>query len=503
MLKVTRKQLELWLHEPEGERLEFKEARGSYSFAKLGLFCAALANEGGGHLILGVTDKRPRKIVGSNAFPNLEKIKPDLLAELHLRIEAESFDHPDGRVVVFWAPSRPLGLPVRFKRIPWMRSGDGTVPMTDDRLKEIYSETGPDYSAEICSDATMEDLHPTAIDSFRSLWQKRSNNELLTQKPALQLLEDAELVVGGKVTYAALILLGTHAALGRRLPQAEVIFEYRSEEGNIDYQDRKEYREGYLLFHDSLWEKVNLRNDLFFFQEGPVRQPLRTFNEIAVREALLNAVSHRDYRLGGSVFVKQWPKRIEIISPGGLPNGITVKNILLQQAPRNRRIAEALARCGLVERSGQGIDRIYEACISEGKLPPDFTGSDEHRVTINLNGRVQDPQFLQFIRDVVIKLTEVTTKGLVVLDAVHRELPVPEELHTRLEQLLDLGLLGSEGGTVTLRRYLDKLPPRSGRRKNHAPNRRERRNPCPERFSGRGSHARRRGRRCRGGRRRR
>ena len=77
---------------------------------------------------------------------------------------------------------------------------------------------------------------------------------------------------------------------------------------------------------------------------------------------LLNAVSHRDYRHPGSVFVRQFPRHIEIVSPGGFPPGITPENILDHQFPRNRRIAETFARCGLVERSGQGADRIVEEC---------------------------------------------------------------------------------------------------------------------------------------------
>ena len=104
------------------------------------------------------------------------------------------------------------------------------------------------------------------------------------------------------------------------------------------------------------------------FQERFVMHPVPTFSEIAVREALLNAVSHRDYRHPGSVFVRQFPRHIKIVSPGGFPPGITPENILDQQSPRNRRIAETFARCGLVERSGQGADRIVEECVRGGKL---------------------------------------------------------------------------------------------------------------------------------------
>ena len=86
--------------------------------------------------------------------------------------------------------------------------------------------------------------------------------------------------------------------------------------------------------------------------DGLLRRDIPEYPEEAVREAVLNAVSHRDYRHGGSVFVRQYPRRIEIVSPGGFPPGISVENIIDRQSPRNRRIVDNFARCGLVERAG-------------------------------------------------------------------------------------------------------------------------------------------------------
>jgi ATP-dependent DNA helicase RecG len=74
----------------------------------------------------------------------------------------------------------------------------------------------------------------------------------------------------------------------------------------------------------------------------------------------------------------------QVISPGGLPPEITVENLLFRQSPRNRRLADALARCGLVERSGQGADRMFSAAVREGKLPPDFADTDAHQVSVVL-----------------------------------------------------------------------------------------------------------------------
>ena len=149
-MKEILKQLDEWLKEKEGEHFEFKEAKNDYSFDKLVKYCVALANEGGGRIILGVTDQPPRQIVGTGAYLNLEKTKVSLMERLPLRIEAVEIFDPRGRVLVFHIPSRPLGYPIAHKGAYWMRRGQELVPMTPDMLQRIFAETGPDFSAEIC-----------------------------------------------------------------------------------------------------------------------------------------------------------------------------------------------------------------------------------------------------------------------------------------------------------------------------------------------------------------
>lgn len=351
----------------EDEHLEFKEAKSSFEFDELVKYCVALANENGGKLVLGVTDKFPRRVSGSKAFQNLEKVKNDLLERLRLRVEAEEIAHPDGRVVVFSVPSRPIGVPISYQGAFWMRAGESIVSMTPDQLRKIFDESGPDFSAEICAKATINDFDPKAIEELRQRWFKKSKNQNLLTVSDKQLLIDAELVVNDGITYAALILLGFREALGRLLAQTEVIFEYRSSDNSIEFQQRKEYRQGFLLFYDDIWHTINLRNEVQHYQDGLFKWDVPTFNEVVVREGILNSVAHRNYRDPGSVFIKQFPRKLEIVSPGGFPPGITEENILWQQSPRNRRIAEVFSKCGFVERSGQGVDWMVENSIKEGK----------------------------------------------------------------------------------------------------------------------------------------
>jgi len=445
-MPTTIEQLQAWMRADEGRNLEFKEAKGSYHFEELVKYCVALANEGGGQIILGVTDRKPRRVVGTVAFDNLPRAEQGIVDRLHIKVVAEEIFHPDGRVVIFHVSARPLGMPIQYQGAYWMRAGDELTGMTTDMLRSILAETGSDYSAEFVASASIADLDAGAIEEFRKRWIRKSGNAALAGLSAEQLLEDAELMSQGRVTYAALVLFGSRAALGRYLAQAEVVFEYRSSEGSTAYQQREEFRAGLFLYQEQLWSLVSLRNDIQQFREGLFAYDIPTFDEDAVREALLNAVTHRDYRLPGSVFVRQFPRRLEVISPGGFPAGVTAENILHRQQPRNRRIAEAFARCGLVERSGQGADRIFRSAISQAKPLPSYAGSDAYQVQLTLRGEVTDPGFLRFLEKVGEEtVTSFTTEDFLALDAIRRDVAVPEMLAARLPRLRDLGLIETLG----------------------------------------------------------
>jgi len=431
-----------WLEATEGEHLEFKEARDSYSFENLAKYCCALANEGGGRIIFGVTDKRPRRVVGSHAFEQPEQTRRHLAETLSLRIDFLELHPPEGRVLVFEVPARPIGVAIKYAGIYWSRATDSLVPMAESRLREIFDESGRDFSAEICAQATLADLDNAAIELFRQRWQIKSGNAGRAALNQEQLLHDAELLIDSRLTYAALILFGTRQALGRHLGQAEVIFEYRSSEATGPAQQRKEFRQGYFTYYDELWQLINLRNDVQHYQDGLFVLDIPTFAERTIREAILNAVCHRNYQLGGSIFVRQYPQKMEIQSPGGLPYGITLQNIVDRQNPRNRRLAEAFARCGLVERSGQGVNLMFEQSIQQGKQVPDFSGTDEYTVVLTLNGLVRDAKFVRFLERIGQE-TQIsfTTHDLLVLDLIHREETLPSELQPRAKILLENGAI--------------------------------------------------------------
>lgn len=435
-----------WLQAQEGEHLEFKEAKRHFSFEDLAKYCCALANEGGGKVFLGITDRRPRAVVGTEAFPQIEDTRRSLMERIPLRIEVQEVAHPQGRVLIFDIPGRPIGTPLRYADIYWSRQADRLVAMSEEKLRRIFAEAGHDFSADICPKADLGDLDPNAVENFRHRWMEKSKNGVLATLRPEQLLRDAEVLSDEGVSYAALVLFGTHAALGRLLGQAEVVFEYRSSEASGPAQQRKEYRQGFFGFYDDLWNTINLRNDIQHYQDGLFVFDIPTFAERSVREVVLNAVSHRSYQLGGSVFVRQYPRRLVVESPGGFPVGITSENVLDRQSPRNRRIADVFAKCGLVERSGQGMNLMFEQSIRQGKSQPDFTGTDAYQVVLTLYGEVRDPRFVQFLEKIGREtLASFDTHDFLVLDLIHKEEPVPVASQPRLRRLAEMGVVESVG----------------------------------------------------------
>lgn len=430
------------LEAKEGEHVQFKEAKRRFDSGEAAKCCCALANNGGGKLVFGITDKRPRMVVGSEAFDQPERTRMGLIEKLKINVDFQIFNYEGKRVLVFDVKSRPIGLPVQYDGVAWIYEGDTLKPMPEDMRRSIYEETGGDFSGIICAGATVEDLDDTAIENFRGKWIEKSSKKQLAALSKEQLLHDCGAITDDGVTYAALILFGKTKAIIKYLPQTEIIFEYRSSEASGPANQREEFRVGFFACYDRVWELINLRNDKQHYQEGFFVFDIATFNERVVREAILNAVSHRNYQLGGSIFVRQFRDRLLVESPGGFPHGITLDNILDRQLPRNRRIAEILSLCGMVERSGQGMNLMFELSIQEAKPLPDFTGTDDFFVSVTLNGLIIDKAMLSVINRISETCAEMlSTEDFLVIDALYHERTLNEKMQSRLNRLVEMGIV--------------------------------------------------------------
>lgn len=211
------------LEAKEGEHVQFKEAKKQFDSREAAKCCCALANNGGGKLVFGITDKRPRSVVGSAAFDQPERTRMGLIEKLKVNIDFQLFNYEGKRVLVFDVKSRPIGMPVQYDGVAWIYEGDTLKPMPEDMRRSIYEETGGDFSGTICAGATVDDLDETAIENFRAKWIEKSGKKQFATLSKEQLLHDCGAITDDGVTYAALILFGKNATIIKYLPQAEII----------------------------------------------------------------------------------------------------------------------------------------------------------------------------------------------------------------------------------------------------------------------------------------
>ena len=366
-------------------------------------YVTALCNEGGGSLVIGMSDNYPHKVVGTkqseDAIGELESnIYRDTSIRPHIYELYENESSKTGRVLVISVPSRPVGQVFKFEDVPLMRVGEELKPMSNEVFFSILQEQEPDFSATIAEGVSIADLDEEAIKILRQKYfAKHKNTNFLTLETT-QVLSDLQLIKGGKVTFAALILLGKKEKIKEFLPQASVILEYRKAENLIAYDNRQIYCEPFYKMIELLWHDINLRNDKIDINENSYIFNIPFFNEEVIREAINNAIAHRDYKRTSEIVIKQYPQKMIIMNAGGFPLGVEIDNLLrVQSTPRNRLLADVLAKTGIVERSGQGIDKIFKNTLSEGKDAPDYTHSDSFRVELHLSAIIKDKSFAIFL----------------------------------------------------------------------------------------------------------
>ena len=403
------------------DHIEFKEAKRNYPFAGgkhvdpkerrrcvLG-YIVALANEKGGRLVLGMADKMPHTVVGSDfAQDKVGELTDEIYERLGIRIEATELYEDGKRVLVLSVPSRPIGRLLRFEGVPLMRTGESLREMSDAEIFRILSEQEPDFSAKICEGLTIGDLDKEAIAEMKSQYARKTENPLFRTYPDEQVLSDLDLLKDGKLNYAALILLGKPEAIRKYLPQNNIVVEFRMYHSMIQYTARKEFQLPLFIAIDKVWDYINqpASNPLLHYNDGPYIFDIPSFNKEAIREAILNACCHRSMLIQSDVVIKQYPDSITITNAGGFPSGVDINNILtVNSVPRSKLMSEILQKTGLVERSGQAVDKMFYNCIMEGKALPDYSGTDPYQVSLTFKAPVLDKDFVVFIRNEQSKRT--------------------------------------------------------------------------------------------------
>lgn len=375
-------------------------------------YVTALCNEGGGRMVIGMHDLHPHQVIGTKQNENsLGVLESNIYRDTHIRPDVyELFEdeiNKTGRILVVEVPPRPIGKVYKFEDVALMRVGEELVPMDDKSLLSILQEQEPDFSEQFCEGATFDDLDIDAIKVMKEKYAKKQLNPSFKSLDDRQALSDLHLINGNKITNSAILLVGKESSINRLIPQAKVMLEYRNTEAQIHFDNRIQFGQPFFLLIDKLWDAINLRNGSVPIREDSYIFDIPFFNEDVIRELINNAFAHRDYRKNSEIVIKQYPTKLEVLNAGGFPNGVTLDTILtVPSTPRNRLLSDVLSKTGIVERSGQGIDKIYLLTLSEGKPEPDYSKSNDFTVITILHTTVKDKAFAMYVQEIQDNLPE-------------------------------------------------------------------------------------------------
>jgi ATP-dependent DNA helicase RecG len=384
-MSVTPEQIDIWRKEPsESQRLEFKEAKTQFDSRKLYRYCVALANEGGGHLILGIADKPPRPVVGTKAISDPIEMAEKLFEAVGFRVDIEEVFHPDGRVLVFRIPSRPRGTAYHLNGAYLMRAGEELVPMSEDQLRRIFAEGGPDWLEE----PSRQNLDPQQVielldtQSFFDLLEMPYPTD---RAGVLYRLVEERLIDKQPGGYTIRRLGGLLLAkrldefqdLGRKAARVVVYPGISKLETKLDQVRNK----GYAVGFQGLVQFVMSQLPQNVVIEDALREEVKFVPEIVIRELVANALIHQDFRVGGaSVMVEIYSNRIEISNPGDPV--VPVERFIDGYQSRNERLADLMRRMRICEEKSSGIDKVIQA-VEMSQLPaPDFRGGHQRTIVI-------------------------------------------------------------------------------------------------------------------------
>lgn len=457
---------------PRAETLtvEFKSDLKRLSDDELVEALVCLANADGGELWLGVEDDgRPTGL--HEAHRNLTGL-PGLVAartspSLGVTVEAVEIE---GCHVARIAVPKPMSEVATTAGVYLRRRirHDGTpecVPMLPhDRISRASSFGLVDVSAQPVAGATLADFDPLERERLRQAIQKFGGDRVLLE------LDDEALDgalgfttrndSGERVpTLTGLLVIGRESALRERVATHELSFQVLSREA-VSFNEFQRYP----LLKALEWLETNFRpyNPEKEVQIGLFRVPVPKVDMGAFREAVANALVHRDYHRLGAVHVRLDDHGLTVSNPGGLMEGVTLQNLLTTEPrPRNPVLADAMKRIGVVERSGRGVDKIYRGMLRFGRPEPDYSRTDRHGVVLQLATVDADEVFLQLVVeqegrqggsvlpiDSLIALAALREqKRLGVEDLaghIHRD---PSQAKRTLERLVEAGLAQPHGNT--------------------------------------------------------
>jgi ATP-dependent DNA helicase RecG len=317
-----------------------------------------------------------------------------------------------------------------------------------------------DFSAHVLDQLTFGDLDPLEFERLRQeivrLRGDRSLLELSNEEvaKALRLVETRH----GKLVpnVAGLLILGREGVIADIIPTHQVHFQVINAQANVKVNDP--FRAPLLKTLQEIESRFAARNEEKEVTIGMLRLPVPDYSPSSFREAVNNAVLHRDYTRLDDVYIQMHHDHLLIASPGGFPEGVTIDNILVHEPkPRNPRLAAAFKRIGLVEQTGRGVDRIFEGQLRYGRPAPDYTRSDTSGVRVILNGGEPSLKFASFVYEEDKAGRPFILDELIILNTIFSERRMDADTagsliqkgtargRCVLETLLERGLLEAKG----------------------------------------------------------
>ncbi|MCI7730791.1 ATP-binding protein [Enorma burkinafasonensis] len=446
--------------------VEFKSDRKTLSDNVIVEEVVALSNTEGGSLYIGVEDDG----TPSGAQPAhrdtarlASLIAAKTVPPVPARVELIGADTPIVRVgvprstaIIATSTGKILKRRVRLDGEP------ETTPMYPYELTSRLSDLGRlDFSNQPIPDAETSDFDQLEIERLRKIvaTYRKSDKALLE-------LSDAELeqalglvtTVGDKMTptLTGLLLIGKTEALQRFVPTSEAVFQVLQ---GTDVKANVTFHEPLLYTIERIISSIEPWNPVTEIPFGLFNEPVPTFDRDAIREAVVNAFGHRDYSMLGRVRILIDDTGLTISNPGGFVEGISVRNLLTADPHgRNPRLMDALKRIGLAERTGRGIDRIFEGSLQYGRPLPDYSASTSGKVSVFISRSEPDTAFVAMVaRENEKRTSPLPLQSLLVLDALKQLRRVgaddlgtnvdisPAQLRQTLETLTEAGLVEATG----------------------------------------------------------
>lgn len=434
--------------ELEGQHLDFKE--WNYKSLKDSVdevieMAICMANGGGGSVVFGVKDK----VVGiANAVfgvpPEVDIFRLQSTVydstDPHLTPNFESFEYHGKRLLLMNVlPIFPYATTTKGKGLK--RIGKECKALTGSMRLEAEILSGKfDFSAQQVKGKWHDLVSAAAIESLRTELKKQHLPEDILMMGDEELLKNLGCMDGIQLSNAGLLLVGSNISLQAHIPHYE--WSFRRMKSDTDLISSEDGHNSILIAVSRLMELINLSNPVQTVKDGLFHYEYPVFPIEALREALMNAFSHRDFTKPGTIMIKQYRDRLEISNPGKFIGGVTSKNILHHDpVARNKKLVDILQKMRLVNRSNMGVPRIFKNLLMEGKEPPEYY-EDNEAIKVIFPASELTSGYRHMIRYLMEKRHDISADHLLVIHYLmrHRRITLQEAqeiCYQRPERVMD------------------------------------------------------------------